>query len=306
MKKDPFYVQDFFSKQIENEEKLRKEKLKSYANEQKQIYKDYINKRESEMNKRKETNNSNNIIANENSQRKHYLDSDIFNVKPLPQKESLSNNVQLNEPNNQNQDHPKLTKEEYLAFKEYLKQQERNKQQLLEQNIQQKQQNGNEQEMQKQINYAKTPSIQMMNYHNSNINYHEHQNIEPLPQIEQIPKTPDYNYLKQYANLLKDQEQQKRHIQTQQLIDDSRQEYLNNRNKNVGTYANLTHLMTINPSLKTIPQQYNYVDPEREQNIQSKLYKQQLYKQTLDQQTLENRNNNYMNRSPNYNPCKLF
>jgi hypothetical protein len=64
--------------------------------------------------------------------------------------------------------------------------------------------------------------------------------------------------------------------------------------------------MTINPSLKTVPQQYNYVDPEREQNIQSKLYKQQLYKQTLDQQNLENKNNNYINRSPNYNPCKLF
>ena len=282
MKRDPFYEEDFLSEQIGKEEMNRKMKLKNFAKEKREMYKEFVNNKEMEAQKKKEKYKSQFQCANnkvDKTQRKWYLNSDIFNMKPLPQKEETQNI------SNDNESNIKLTKEEYLQFKEYLNEQERNKQQILEQYTQCKQ-----------------------NKHNDNNNKHKSSNIintnkQPQNEMSQIP---DYEYLQQYSNSLKqqnDMETQNKNIQ--QLLNQTKQEYLNNKHKSISTYDNLTHSITIHPSLKTKPHPVNYINQDKLNEINSKLTKQKQYKQILDQQNLYNKHYKSSNYNT-YNPSPSF
>jgi hypothetical protein len=113
MKRDPFYEEDFLSEQIGKEEMNRKMKLKNFAKEKRDMYKEYVNKKEMEAQKKKEKYKSqvqSDYNKVDKTQRKWYLNSDIFNMKPLPQKEETQNIP------NDNESNIKLSKEELKDF----------------------------------------------------------------------------------------------------------------------------------------------------------------------------------------------
>lgn len=273
MKRDPFYEEDFLSEQIGKEEMNRKMKLKNFAKEKRDMYKEYVNKKEMEAQKKKEKYKSqvqcdNNKV--DKTQRKWYLNSDIFNMKPLPQKEETQNIIT----NDNNESNIKLSKEEYLQFKEYLNEQERNKQQILEQYTQCKQNKNNDNDKHKSSNIINT------NQQTRN----------------EMSQTPDYEYLQQYSNSLKQQnDMQTQNQNIKQLLNQTKHEYLNNKHKGISTYENLTHSITIHPSLKTKPNYVKYINPDKLNEINSKRAKQKQYKQLLDQQTHYNKHHNTSN-----------
>ena len=65
---------------------------------------------------------------------------------------------------------------------------------------------------------------------------------------------------------------------------EEREEYLNNKKKNISTYSNLTSMTTTNPSLKNDPNVMPYVDPEKAYEMKLKEEKMKKYKRELDEQ----------------------
>ena len=96
---------------------------------------------------------------------------------------------------------------------------------------------------------------------------------------------PKDDYIKQYAQQMKQKEPEEKteSIPLDPMIE-AKQEYLSNKNKNNSSYTNLTHLMTLNPSLKTVPKKADYINPDKQNEIQMKLEKQRLYRESLDEQ----------------------
>ena len=46
MKRDPFYVKDSFTEQLEREEQMRNEKRKAFMDEQRRYYQDYLKRKD--------------------------------------------------------------------------------------------------------------------------------------------------------------------------------------------------------------------------------------------------------------------
>lgn len=68
-------------------------------------------------------------------------------------------------------------------------------------------------------------------------------------------------------------------------IEENSYEYLQNKKKNIATYANLTHTTTLTPSLKVIPSNsYNNMDEEKLKELNLKREKIRKYKESLDMQ----------------------
>ena len=65
---------------------------------------------------------------------------------------------------------------------------------------------------------------------------------------------------------------------------EEREEYLNNKKKNISTYSNLTSMTTTNPSLKNDPNVLPYVDPEKAYEMKLKEEKMKKYRRELDEQ----------------------
>ena len=59
---------------------------------------------------------------------------------------------------------------------------------------------------------------------------------------------------------------------------EEREEYLNNKKKNVSTYSNLTSMTTTNPSLKNDPNVMPYIDPEKALEMKLKEEKMKKYR----------------------------
>ena len=65
---------------------------------------------------------------------------------------------------------------------------------------------------------------------------------------------------------------------------EEREEYLNNKKKNISTYSNLTSMTTTNPSLKNEPNVMPYIDPEKAYEMKLKEEKMKKYRRELDEQ----------------------
>ena len=152
-----------------------------------------------------------------------------------------------NEEVNANKNYMQVDKREYSRYLDYLKYKEDlEKQQMLEEYIARKKEQ-EEIERQNELNknnYVPPPNLPM-NYHmksKDNSNFNNYMNI------------PKNDYIKQYAQQMKQKEPEEKteSIPLDPMME-AKQEYLSNKNKNNSSYTNLTHLMTLNPSLKTVP-----------------------------------------------------
>ena len=341
MKRDPFYVKDSFTEQLEREEQMRNEKRKAFMDEQRRYYQEYLKRKDqSKSNKIKniEINNpikitdeqkfykphhnidaqndnlctnvaKDNMYArtgyevkpftprNENKINEQY---NIINMKQNEQKqeqqpmednsnvhynkgiEDIYNNEfkikKENEEVNANKNYIQVDKREYSRYLDYLKYKEDlEKQQMLEEYIARKKEQ-EEIERQNELNknnYVPPPNLPM-NYHmksKDNSNFNNYMNI------------PKDDYIKQYAQQMKQKEPEEKteSIPLDPMME-AKQEYLSNKNKNNSSYTNLTHLMTLNPSLKTVPKKADYINPDKQNEIQMKLEKQRLYRESLDEQ----------------------
>lgn len=349
MKKDPFYVKDSFTEQIEKEEQKRREQRKAFMDEQKKYYNEYLAKKD--KNKYEKINNITStqpikITDNDKiSKPRRTLDSLNDNIctnitkdnahtrtgyqeKPFVPKNQHQTNKNYNiinfETQNQSgqiREQPKeeynnkdgyneqiddiynnefkLKKEkeevdaqnnkkqvdqvEYQRYLEYLKQKElMEKQQALDEYVRAKKEQ-EEFEKQKEFyqnNYYAPQQNQVSNYHLKSKGNDGTQPKQISPQ----------NYIEQYKTQLQQEQKNDNAIQTKQEIQvdplkEAKQEYLSNRNKNTTAYTNLTHLMTLNPALKTNKNQiYSTFDQDKKNEQIMKLEKQRIYRQYLDEQ----------------------
>ena len=82
---------------------------------------------------------------------------------------------------------------------------------------------------------------------------------------------------------------------------EERQEYLENKIKNNSTYTNLTHIMSNDLSLKTIPlRPINESDKEKIYQMQLKEEKMRKYKESLDNQIRNKTSNTYSKENNDY------
>ena len=379
MKKDPKYVKDSLTEQIEREEKKKREQRKAFMDEQKRYYKEYLAKKD--KNKYEKINNiistqpikitdndkiskprrtldsvNDNLCTNITKDNAHtragYQEKPFvpknqnqtnksYNIINFERQPKLNQNEQIREQpkeeynnfkDNYNQqiddiynNEFKLKKEkeeidaqsnkkqvdqaEYQGYLEYLKQKElMEKQQALDEYVRAKkeQEDFEKQKEFYQNNYYAPQQSQVSNYH---LKSKGNDGIQP----QQIPPQ---NYIEQYKNKL---QQQSKDIQTKQEIQvnplkEAKQEYLSNKYKNTSAYTNLTHLMTLNPSLKTNKNQiYSTFDQEKLNEQMMKLEKQRLYRQYLDEQVkarpnsgLKRENGNIVQKEVPPNPYSKY
>ena len=94
---------------------------------------------------------------------------------------------------------------------------------------------------------------------------------------------------------------------------ENKNEFLENKTKNISTYTNLTHTMTMNQSLKNSPNLFNQKkSPEKLYELKEKYDKIKNYKKILDEQIRNRPINSYMcfNNDKRIevppNPCKII
>ena len=223
-------------------------------------------------------NNNNNIPPNEQ------------NYYNIPNNNNYSN-IPYNNNNNYNNNNEYITNNE--EYQKYLS----NKKMLEE--FQNKNNNNN-------LYNEVSNNNNNYSYHNNiNNNYNNNNNF---PQ-ELSPKyISNSNYISKYSQQQQQQIQQQQ-IQPQKIIpqeqiynnyqqsiknkgdlpfdniEENSYEYLQNKKKNIATYANLTHTTTLTPSLKVIPSNsYNNMDEEKLKELNLKREKIRKYKESLDMQ----------------------
>ena len=209
------------------------------------------------------------------------------------------NNNAYNE-RNQNED-PRMNDIEYKNYLEYVKQRE-----LLE-----KEREYQEYLRQKELMEREEKERQKYNYNmNQNLpNFHTFINTAD------DYKNKQKSYIDSYAENLENQRkeleyrrQQEQKVLTKENMElyaqqkennkfkkdlaqlpfdrfqEEREEYLNNKKKNVSTYSNLTSMTTTNPSLKNDPNVMPYIDPEKAYEMKLKEEKMKKYRRELDEQ----------------------
>ena len=149
---------------------------------------------------------------------------------------------------------------------------------------------------------------------NSNYSYHNNinnniNNNNNFPQEISPKYISNSNYISKYSQNQQQQPQQQQQIPIQKIIpqeqiynnylqsiknkgdlpfdnlEENSYEYLQNKKKNIATYANLTHTTTLTPSLKVIPSNsYNNMDEEKIKELNLKREKIRKYKESLDMQ----------------------
>ena len=93
---------------------------------------------------------------------------------------------------------------------------------------------------------------------------------------------------------------------------ENKNEFLENKTKNISTYTNLTHTMTMNQSLKNSPNFFPKNNPEKLYELKEKYNKINSYKKMLDEQIRNRPTNSYMcfNNDKRIevppNPCKII
>lgn len=313
MKSDPFFVKDQLSAQLDNEERIRNERKKAFMEEQRKNYNEYMRQKDEQRMNRYNKDSKLYKITDEEKIYKPHKNVDTLNdglytnltkdnsytrgyhgqppstpgtnrPPQTPQNPALP----LQTPQNSNippqtQDsnliNVQIDKESYLKYLDYCRQQEEIKKDQARNDLYLQNQAQLLQQAKKLEEYKK----RMQEEYEKPIDYQKYGTADavaenPSKQIETAAKEE----LCKYGNKIGD------FIIPDNPREEARQEYLANKMKNVSTYSNLTHLMTMNPSLKTVPRQQEIVDPIRDSEKKKRLEKQEQYKKFLDEQ-MQNR-----------------
>jgi len=243
-------------------------------------YDNYYEEENNEYENNNNYNNNNNISPNEQ------------NYSNIPNNNNYSNIPDNNNYNNNN------NYNDYIANNEEYQKYISNKKMLEE--FQKKNNNNN------LYNEVSNNINNNYSYHN-NINNNNINNFHPQ---ELSPKyVSNSNYVSKYSQNNQQQQQQPKNIPPQKIIpqeqiynnylqsiehkgdlpfdniEENSYEYIQNKKKNIATYANLTHTTTLTPSLKVIPSNsYKNMDEEKLKELNLKREKIRKYKESLDLQ----------------------
>ena len=230
----------------------------------------------------------NNLIDRQKLEYENQNDNNLYKDIPLQ-----------NEINQRNE--PKIDNMEYKNYLEYIRQKE-----LFE-----KEREYQEYLRQKELMIRENKERQNNNYNiNQNLpNFHNFINTE------EDYKNKQKSYIDSYAENLENQkrELEYKRLQEQKVLtkenmelyaqqkennnfkndlpqlpfdrfQEEREEYLNNKKKNISTYSNLTSMTTTNPSLKNDPNVIPYIDQEKAYEMKLKEEKMRKYRRELDNQ----------------------
>lgn len=226
----------------------------------------------------------NQIENNQNNLNNKYENSNM----PLPKEMSQGNAPQLNDI-------------EYKNYLEYIKQKELlEKEKEYEEYMKQKELMAREEQERQNYNYNMNQNLP--NFHNFINTAEDYQNKQKsyidlyAENLEKQKKDLEYKRQQEQKVLTKEnmelyaqqQENNKFKNDMSQLpfdrFQEEREEYLNNKKKNISTYSNLTSMTTTNPSLKNDPNVMPYIDPEKAYEMKLKEERMKKYRRELDEQ----------------------
>ena len=226
----------------------------------------------------------NQIENNQNNINNKYENSNM----PLPKEMSQGNAPQLNDM-------------EYKNYLEYIKQKELlEKEKEYEEYMKQKELMAREEQERQNYNYNMNQNLP--NFHNFINTAEDYQNKQKsyidlyAENLEKQKKDLEYKRQQEQKVLTKEnmelyaqqQENNKFKNDMSQLpfdrFQEEREEYLNNKKKNISTYSNLTSMTTTNPSLKNDPNVMPYIDPEKAYEMKLKEERMKKYRRELDEQ----------------------
>ena len=211
-----------------------------------------------------------------------------------------NNNMPL--PKEMNQGNaPQLNDIEYKNYLEYIKQKELlEKEKEFEEYMKQKELMAREEQERQNYNYNMNQNLP--NFHNFINTAEDYQNKQKsyidlyAENLEKQKRDLEYKRQQEQKVLTKEnmelyaqqQENNKfKNDMTQLPFDrfqEEREEYLNNKKKNISTYSNLTSMTTTNPALKNDPNVMPYIDPEKAYEMKLKEERMKKYRRELDEQ----------------------
>ena len=295
-------------------EKNNQEKMKSQLPSNDNNYKN-INNIKEEYNENNPLNNYNAIYYNNNVESKYQSFKDKINnnlYEEQQQQIENNNNYYLNNNQFEDRDNPsvneiKQRKEkqindmEYKNYLEYIKQKELlEKEKEYEEYLRQKQLMQREEKERQNYNYNINQNLP--NFHNFINTAEDYKNKQKsyidsyAENLEKQKRELEYKRQQEQKVLTKEnmelyaqqQENNKFNNNLSQLpfdrFQEEREEYLNNKKKNISTYSNLTSMTTTNPSLKNDPNVLPYINPEKAYEIKLKEEKMKKYRRELDEQ----------------------
>ena len=226
----------------------------------------------------------NQIENNQNNLNNKYENNNM----PLPKEMNQGNAPQLNDM-------------EYKNYLEYIKQKELlEKEKEYEEYMKQKELMAREEQERQNYNYNMNQNLP--NFHNFINTAEDYQNKQKsyidlyAENLEKQKKDLEYKRQQEQKVLTKEnmelyaqqQENNKFKNDMSQLpfdrFQEEREEYLNNKKKNISTYSNLTSMTTTNPALKNDPNVMPYIDPEKAYEMKLKEERMKKYRRELDEQ----------------------
>lgn len=226
----------------------------------------------------------NQIENNQNNLNNKYENNNM----PLPKEMNQGNAPQLNDI-------------EYKNYLEYIKQKELlEKEKEYEDYMKQKELMAREEQERQNYNYNMNQNLP--NFHNFINTAEDYQNKQKsyidlyAENLEKQKKDLEYKRQQEQKVLTKEnmelyaqqQENNKFKNDMSQLpfdrFQEEREEYLNNKKKNISTYSNLTSMTTTNPALKNDPNVMPYIDPEKAYEMKLKEERMKKYRRELDEQ----------------------
>ena len=196
---------------------------------------------------------------------------------------------------------PQINDMEYKNYLEYIKQKELlEKEKEYEEYLRQKQLMLREEKERQNYNYNMNQNLP--NFHNFINTAEDYKNKQKsyidsyAENLEKQKRELEYKRQQEQKVLTKEnmelyaqqQENNKYNNNLSQLpfdrFQEEREEYLNNKKKNISTYSNLTSMTTTNPSLKNDPNVLPYIDPEKAYELKLKEDKMKKYRRELDEQ----------------------
>ena len=198
-------------------------------------------------------------------------------------------------------DDPIINNRDYKNYLEYIKHRELiEKEKELQEYMRQKELMQREEQEKQKYNYNMNQNVpNFHNFINTADDYNQKQKtyIDSYAEnMEQQKRDLEYKRLQEQKVLTKEnmdlyaQQQQNNKFKNDfsQLpfdrFQEEKEEYFNNKKKNVSTYSNITSMTTTDPALKSNPSVTPYVDPEKEIEMKLKEEKMKKYRRELDEQ----------------------
>ena len=252
-----------------------------------QLSKDYELLKERNIN----NNNYNNDVNNNEYQKNNipYQGEVRYNYE----KEAIPPQNEMNE--------PKMNNQEYKNYLDYIKQKEMiEKDKEYEEYLKQKELMRREEQERQNYNYNLNQNVS--NFHNFINTAEDYKNKQKsyidtyAENLEKEKKELEYRRQQEQRVLTKENlelySKQKENSEFKNDISqlpfdrfqEEREEYFNNKKKNISTYSNLTSMTTTNPSLKNDPNVLPYIDPEKAYEMKLKEEKMKKYRRELDEQ----------------------